>query len=135
MKNLSKIGIAFIMLFAFSISFGSSDALAQTQEEVFENVDEMPVPPGGMEGFTKYLIENLKYPKAAKENNVEGMVMVTFVVKSDGLVSTPEILRGIGEGCDEEALRVVANSGIWIPGKKDEKIVATRMILPIQFIM
>lgn len=135
MRILLKIGIAFIMLFAFSSSFGSSDALAQTQEEVFENVDEMPVPPGGMEGFTKYLIENLKYPKAAKENNVEGMVMVTFVVKSDGSVSTPEILRGIGEGCDEEALRVVANSGIWIPGKKDGKIVATRMILPIQFKM
>jgi hypothetical protein len=112
MRNLLKIGIAFIMLFAFSISFGRSDALAQTQEEVFENGDEMPVPPGGMEGFTKYLIENLKYPKAAKDNKVEGMVMVTFVVKSDGSVSKPEILRGIGEGCDEEALRVVVKSGI-----------------------
>ncbi len=135
MKNLLKLGIARAMLFAFSISVGITETLAQTQEEVHKEVDKMPVPPGGMEGFTKYMIDNLKYPTLAKENKTEGMVMVTFVVLADGSVSTPEILRGIGSGCDEEALRVVANSGTWTPAKKDGKAVATRMTLPVQFKM
>lgn len=133
MKNLLKIGIASLMLFVLSSSLISNDALCQTQEEVFMKVDKMPIPPGGMEGFTKYMIKNLKYPTAAKESKTEGMVMVTFVVKVDGTVSSPEILRGIGAGCDEEAIRMVEGSGVWTPGVKDGKAVATRMNLPVNF--
>jgi TonB family protein len=132
MKNLLKLSLACIMLLAITVSFGTTQALAQSQE-VHKEVDQMPVPPGGMEGFTKYMIENLKYPEAAKENKVEGMVLVTFVVKSDGSVSTPEILKGIGGGCDEEAIRMVTNSGIWTPGIKDGKAVSTQMTLPVRF--
>ncbi|TDQ19257.1 TonB family protein [Algoriphagus boseongensis] len=106
---------------------------AKAQETVQKQVEEMPVPPGGMEGFTKYMIENLKYPAAAKEANIQGMVMVTFVVRADGSVDTIEVLRGIGGGCDEEAVRVVAESGKWTPGKNGGKAVATQMTLPIQF--
>ena len=129
MNVVSKCILA--VIFGIGINFFSLKVSAQ--ETVHKQVDEMPVPPGGMEGFTKYMIENLKYPASAKEATIEGMVMVTFVVKSDGSVDAIEVLRGIGGGCDEEAVRVVAESGKWTPGKMDGKAVNTQMTLPIKF--
>lgn len=112
---------------------GLSSFEVKAQETVHKQVDEMPSPPGGMEGFTQYMIKSLKYPEVAKEKGIEGMVVVAFVVKSDGSVENIEIIRGIGAGCDEEALRVVAESGKWTPGKKEGKAVNTQMTLPVQF--
>ena len=129
MKTTSK--LLFALFLGFGLSFLSMEANAQ--ETVQKQVDEMPVPPGGMEGFTKYMIENLNYPASAKDAKIEGMVMVTFVVKSDGSVSNIEVLRGIGGGCDQEAVRVVAESGKWTPGKNGGKAVSTQMTLPVQF--
>lgn len=131
MKNQMLSKIAFSFLFGIGLLVFSNELLAQ--ETVEKQVDEMAVPPGGMEGFTKYMIENLKYPASAKEAKIQGMVMVTFVVKADGSVNSIEVLRGIGGGCDEEAVRVVAESGIWTPGKKEGKAVSTQMTLPVQF--
>ncbi len=123
----------FVLLLFCGVSMISLPSIAQ--ETAQTQVDEMPVPPGGMEGFTKYMIENLKYPATAKEAKIEGMVMVRFVVKADGSVDAVEVLRGIGGGCDEEAVRVVKNSGTWTPGKKEGKAVAAQMTLPVQFKM
>lgn len=129
MQNPVKYLSVMLLLSAICLFTHTSNA----QEVIHEQVEEMPVPPGGMEGFTKYMIENLNYPTSAKEAKIEGMVMVTFVVKSDGSVDAVEILRGIGGGCDEEAVRVVKNSGKWTPGKKEGKAVAAQMTLPVQF--
>jgi protein TonB len=93
----------------------------------------MAAPPGGITGLTNYMIQNLKYPTAAKEAKVQGMVVVSFVVDAEGNVGSIEVLRGIGTGCDEEAVRVISNSGIWTPAKKEGKAVATKMTLPVQF--
>ncbi|GAA0879982.1 hypothetical protein GCM10009119_29520 [Algoriphagus jejuensis] len=133
MKNqwISSIMGMLLVLLAWAAFPNSSLA----QERVHDKVDEMPVPPGGMEGFTQYMIKTLKYPQEAKEAKIEGKVLVTFVVKSDGTVSSSKILQGIGGGCDEEALRVVANSGVWTPGKLDGKSVNTQITLPVQFKM
>lgn len=131
MKNQSISKLVFFLLVIFS--WMAHPAEVKAQETVQKEVDEMPVPPGGMEGFTKYMIENLNYPASAKEAKIEGMVMVRFVVKSDGSVDAVEVLRGIGGGCDEEAVRVVKNSGKWTPGKKEGKAVAAQMTLPVQF--
>ena len=120
----------------FSLILGAGLSLSsavQAQEKVNSQVDEMPVPPGGITGLTNYMIQNLKYPSAAKDANVQGMVVVTFVVTADGKVEGVEILRGIGSGCDEEAVRVISNSGTWTPAKKEGKTVATKMTLPVQF--
>lgn len=123
--------ILVVILLGFGVNFLSTQTMAQ--ETVQKQVDEMPVPPGGMEGFTQYMIKSLKYPASAKEAKIQGMVMVTFVVKSDGSVDAIEVLRGIGGGCDEEAVRVIAESGKWTPGKKEGKTVPTQMTLPVQF--
>lgn len=132
MIKISKKIILGLTLVLGSLLF-SMNVLAQ--ETVHKQVEEMPSPPGGMQGFTQYMIDNLKYPEAAKEANIQGMVMVTFVVRADGSVDTIEVLRGIGGGCDEEAVRVVAESGKWTPGKKEGKAVNTQITLPIQFKM
>jgi protein TonB len=133
MKNQTP--IKFLILLLVICAWIADPNAVKAQEAVQKEVDEMPVPPGGMEGFTNYMIQNLKYPATAKEAKIEGMVMITFVVKSDGSVDAVEVLRGIGGGCDEEAVRVVKNSGIWSPGKKEGKAVAARMTLPVQFKM
>ena len=123
--------IAFLSL-ALGIAL-SFNATVQAQETVKSTVDEMPVPPGGITGLTNYMIQNLKYPIAAKEANVQGMVVVSFIVTAEGKVEGVEVLRGIGSGCDQEAVRVISLSGTWIPAKKEGKTVATKMTLPVQF--
>jgi protein TonB len=133
MKNQTP--IKFLMLLLVICAWIAAPSAVNAQETVQKEVDAMPVPPGGIEGFTNYMIQNLKYPVTAKDAKIEGMVMITFVVKSDGSVDAVEVLRGIGGGCDEEAVRVVKNSGIWTPGKKEGKAVAAQMTLPVQFKM
>jgi TonB family protein len=81
----------------------------------------------------KFLMENIKYPEAAKKNGVQGKVFVTFVVKSDGTVSDVKVLRGVGAGCDEEAVRVVKLMPKWIPGEHRGTRVNVQYNLPIKF--
>lgn len=133
MKNNSVTTLLGLMLVFFAWMANPTEL--QAQEVVHDKVDEMPVPPGGMEGFTQYMIKNLKYPKDAKKEGIEGMVMLTFVVKSDGTVEAIKVLKGIGGGCDEEAIRVIEGSGKWTAGIKDGKTVATQLTLPVQFKM
>lgn len=129
MKTLLRIAF-FSLVLGLSLSF---NATVQAQETVNSTVDEMPVPPGGIAGLTNYMIQNLKYPTAAKEAKVQGMVVISFIVIAEGKVENVEVLRGIGSGCDEEAVRVISQSGTWTPAKKEGKTVATKMTLPVQF--
>ncbi len=123
-----------LLALLFNTCFFSLEAAAQTEaDSVLMEVDEMPKPKGGMDGWNSYLAQNLKYPKAAREAKVEGTVVIAFVVLENGEISTPEILRGIGKGCDEEVLRLVKESPKWTPGIKDGKVVKTRMRLPVRF--
>lgn len=101
--------------------------------EIFDVVEVAPNPPGGMEGWNKYLSENLKYPSDARNMGIEGTVYVVFVINTDGSITNPEILRGIGGGCDEEALRVIQNSPNWDAGTQRARKVNVRMRLPIRF--
>jgi TonB family protein len=101
---------------------------------VFTAVEEMPEFPGGMEGLTEYLSENLKYPAQAREKNVQGTVLVGFVVQADGTITDATILKGVGAGCDGEARRVVAAMPPWQPGRQGGKAVAVRYSLPLRFV-
>jgi protein TonB len=129
MKTLLRVAFFWLVL-GIGLSF---NATAQAQETVNSTVDEMPVPPGGITGLTNHMIQNLKYPSAAKEAKVQGMVVISFIVSSEGKVENVEVLRGIGSGCDEEAVRVISQSGTWTPAKKEGKTVASKMTLPVQF--
>lgn len=120
-------------------SIGPSNILARVYNvakdgnEIFDVTEVQPNPPGGMAGWNDYLKANVTYPAEAKSMGIEGTVIVVFVVNSDGSVSNPEILRGIGGGADEEALRVVQNSPNWEPAMQKDRIVNCRMRLPIRF--
>ena len=101
--------------------------------EVYDMVETLPIPAGGMAGWSSYLSANLGYPTTARRKGIEGTVIVAFIVNTDGTVSDFELLRGIGGGCDEEAIRIVKNSPKWTPGMQDGKAVRTLMRLPINF--
>lgn len=103
------------------------------EEEIFQVVEEEPEFPGGMEALYKYLGESIKYPTLAKENNIEGKVYVTFVVEKDGTIANPRILRDIGGGCGQEAVRVVKAMPKWKAGKQRGKYVRVQFNLPVSF--
>ena len=92
-----------------------------------------PSYPGGDEARIKFLQENMKYPEEAKELGVQGKVFVTFVVEVDGSITDVKVLRGIGSGCDDEAVRVVKSMPKWIPGKQRGVPVRVQFNLPINF--
>jgi len=93
----------------------------------------MPEFPGGMAALMKYLAENIKYPSLAKESGIQGRVFINFVVEPDGAISNVKVLRGIGGGCDEEAVRVVERMPKWSPGKQRGKPVRVSYNLPVKF--
>ncbi|MEX2569356.1 MAG: TonB family protein [Cyclobacteriaceae bacterium] len=101
--------------------------------EVFDVVEEMPTPKDGLEGWNKYLSENLVYPASAKEKEVEGTVYLTFTVTKTGDLGDVEILRGIGAGADEAAMEVIRKSPKWNPGYQRGQAVNVKMRLPIRF--
>ena len=96
-------------------------------------VDRQPEFPGGMEAMVSFLKENIRYPEQAKNDGVQGRVMVQFVVKADGSLSDVQVRRGISAECDAEALRVVKAMPNWTPGTLNGKAVPVTFVLPIQF--
>jgi len=96
-------------------------------------VQEMPQFPGGEAELFKFLVHHLRYPPEAKEIGVTGRVFVYFVVEPDGSISSLSVKRGIGSGCDEEALRVVALMPRWSPGKQGGIPVRVQFTLPVKF--
>lgn len=105
------------------------------EEPVFVIVESMPMFPGGEEARLKYLNENVRYPTMANEAGIQGRVYVEFVVEKDGSVTNVRVIRGIGGGCDEEAIRVVQNMPKWIPGRQRNVPVRVRFNMPIKFIL
>jgi periplasmic protein TonB len=109
---------------------------AQEEEEevqIFTVVESMPGFPGGESARIQYLNDNIKYPQMARESGIQGRVFVTFVVEKDGSVTDVKVLRGIGGGCDEEAVRVIQNMPKWDPGKQRGKPVRVQFNMPILF--
>lgn len=103
------------------------------KEEIFTRVEQMPQFGSGEKELLEYLAKNIKYPAIARENGIQGTVVIQFVVDKDGSVTEPVVVREVGGGCDEEALRVVKNMPKWIPGKQQGKPVKVRYTLPVKF--
>lgn len=103
------------------------------EEQVFTIVEEMPSFPGGDAALMKYLSNNIKYPAIAKDAGIQGTVFVTFVVDEKGDVKDVKVLRSLGGGTDEEAVRVVKGMPKWSPGKQRGKAVKVQYNLPIRF--
>jgi len=104
-----------------------------SEVEIFTVVEESPTFPGGDAARIKFLQENIKYPQIARESSIQGTVYVTFVVERTGKVTDVRVLRGIGGGCDEEAVRVIKAMPNWNPGKQRGKPVRVQFNMPIKF--
>ena len=104
-----------------------------SNDKVFEKVEDMPEFPGGEQAMMDFVSKNVVYPKEAQEKGISGRVMVSFIVEKDGSVNEVKIVRGIGGGCDEEAVRVVKAMPKWKPGKEKGKPVRVSYIMPIFF--
>jgi TonB family protein len=96
-------------------------------------VEVMPQFPGGDAALLKYLSANVKVPEGAKQKNIHGTVYVNFVITSKGSIQYPYVVRGLGGGCNEEAIRVIKKMPKWNPGKQNGKNVLVRYNLPIKF--
>ena len=103
------------------------------EQEIFQIVEEMPAYPGGDQKLMEFIAKGIKYPQIARETGIQGRVFVGFVVEPDGSVSNVKVLRGIGGGCDEEAMRVVKSMPKWKPGKQRGKAVRVSYMLPVNF--
>ncbi|MBI1192618.1 MAG: TonB family protein [Bacteroidetes bacterium] len=102
---------------------------------VFQIVEEMPEFSGGEAAMYAYLRENMVYPTVARENGITGKVFVRFTVLATGRVTDVRVVRGIGGGCDEEAVRVIRSMPPWKPGIQSGRQVAVEFTLPINFVM
>ena len=100
---------------------------------VYQIVEEMPQFPGGETKLMEYIAKNLTYPQEAKDKGIDGRVFVAMVIEKDGSVSNVKVLRGIGGGCDEEAVRVISALPKWKPGKMNGEPVRVSYQIPINF--
>ncbi len=104
-----------------------------SEEEIYDEVDEMPQFPGGLDGLMEFLNTNVTYPPIAAEQNIEGTVVVRFVVEKDGSIGGVRILRSVDINLDYEAIRVCKHLPKFIPGRKDGQVVRVWYALPIKF--
>lgn len=103
------------------------------KEEVFMVAEQMPEFPGGMKELLKFLQDNLKYPENAMKNNVQGRVIVQFVVEKDGTPTEFKVLRSVDPDLDAEALRVLQTMPKWKPGMQRGEVVRVKYTVPVSF--
>lgn len=101
--------------------------------KVFTRVETAASPLGGMTAYYQYLAEHRIYPEQAKKEGIEGKVLVEFVVLTDGTLEGFKVVKGLGGGCDEEAMRLIRDGPKWSPGTQDRVKVKQRFVLPVAF--
>ena len=102
-------------------------------KRIFTSVEQVPEFPGGMHAFGSFLAQNIKYPEFMRKNEIQGKVITSFIVEKDGSLTDIKILRAIGNGADEEAVRVLKLSPKWNPGIQNGKPVRVSYTVPITF--
>ena len=107
--------------------------ISQSNQSVYDQVEQMPEFPGGMPAMIEYLQNNLKYPKDAIKQQVGGRVMVMFVVETDGTLSNVRVAKKVFPSLDSEAVRVVKTMPKWKPGKEKGRPVRVNFTLPVVF--
>jgi periplasmic protein TonB len=104
------------------------------EPEIFDRAEVMPSYPGGVPELMKFLQKNIRYPSLARENGLEGKVIVKFYIDTDGTVREPAVLKdGVGGGCGDEAIRVIKAMPKWTPGSQRGKAVKVYYTLPVTF--
>ena len=121
-----------------ALSFIAFASKAQTQTPVtdstiYNSVQEPPVYPGGMSNFARYLGASIRYPMYSREHNIQGRVIIQFIVEKDGRLSNIHILRSVSPDIDQEAMRVMQGCPNWVPGTQSGKPVRVKFTIPLNF--
>lgn len=132
LRALAVVPVIALALLAFA-NPKTETAPVSGDNKVYETVEQMPEFPGGMEEMMKFLQRNIQYPANAAKNEVEGRVILQFVVEKDGQIGDVKVVRSVDPELDAEALRVVKSMPSFIPGRQDGKPVAVWYTLPISF--
>ena len=141
LKVMAVIPIAILLILACARNTETKDEISKGQiindegSNIFTVVEQMPEFSGGKNAMFKFISKNIKYPEEAIKQEISGRVFVTFVVEADGEITNIELLRGIGGGCDEEAMRVISIMPKWKSGYQRGVSVRVRFNLPIKFVL
>lgn len=123
-----------MLLTAAIVTCTPTTASAQTDsEKVYNTCQVMPQFPGGEKAMMEFIATNLKYPQQAVKDDMQGMVLVDFVINTEGKVTDPKIVRSLSPECDAEVIRVVGIMPAWTPGQQDGKTVNVKYTLPVMF--
>lgn len=113
--------------------FSTTENSVPNSSPVYTIVEEMPSFPGGENERNRFLATNIIYPETATKYRIQGTTYISFIIDETGAVTEVKVLRGIGGGCDEEAIRVIKLMPKWIPGKQNGKTVRVLFNMPIYF--
>ena len=133
MKKLIRMSL--MAIFGLTTVSAQKTVVAQKNQQVFDVVEQMPEYPGGPSALIEYLSQNVKYPEDAKQQKIEGRVLATFVVETDGSVSNVEVVKPAFPSLDAEAVRLLSAMPKWTPGKQNGKVVRVKFTVPINFAM
>jgi len=114
---------------------GTLDGGGGNSDAVYTYVEEAPQFPGGEKARALFLQNNIKYPKLALQNKIQGKVYISFIIEKDGSLTNIKVLQGVGAGCDEEALRVARLMPKWKPGKTQGHEVRVVITMPVNFVL
>ena len=131
MKKL--IILSLMALFGLTTVSAQKTVVAQKNQKVFDVVEQMPEYPGGIQALFEYLSQNVKYPSDAENQKVEGRVIATFIVETDGTSNNVEVVKPVFPSLDAEAIRVLSGMPKWTPGKQSGKEVRVKYTVPINF--
>ena len=120
-------------VFCLTTASAQKTVVSQKNQKVFEVVEQMPEYPGGMMAMMEFLQDNMKYPADAEKQKVQGKVMVSFIVETDGSISDVKVMKNVFPSLDAEAIRVVKAMPRWTPGKQKGKVVRVHFSLPITY--
>ena len=126
---------ALIMIFAFSLNVNAQEKKSDNSDVVFTVVENEAEFPGGVEAMNRFMAENIKYPTLAKQKNIEGKVIISFIVEKNGTLSDIRTIKDIGEGCGDEGVRIVKLMPKWKPAKQKGQPVRQQFLLPISFVL
>jgi protein TonB len=131
-KLNKNIGLGLLLIF---LLITAPVAFGQGKEPVYEAVEYPAQPKGGYSGFQDYVSRTLTYPTFSLKNKTQGTVEVSFIIEKNGTVSSPEIVKGLDESCNIEAIRVIKNSPKWEPAKHNGIVVRQKITMPLTFTM
>ena len=125
--------MSLMAIFGLTTVSAQKTVIAEKNQQVFDVVEQMPEYPGGIQALFEYLQQNVKYPEDAKKQKIEGRVIATFVVETDGSINNVEVAKPAFPSLDAEAVRVLSAMPKWKPGMQSGKAVRVKYTVPINF--